>query len=128
MKGVLTTVQEKWLRRFVDNLIKLNRTLELVDGLVIGTIIGWFDNHLIENKLSDETKEKVINIINLGIARDLTGLAEYCNKVIDIPKVEEDAEAVIFGTGVPYFAALVYSYVDKQQAITDNSDDESQYE
>ncbi len=116
MKGILTKLQEKWLRKFLDNLIVLNGTLEMLDGLAIGAVISWFDNKFIESKVSDEIKTKLINVIDLGIARDLTGLAEYADAQIDIPKVSDDAEAVIFGTGVPFVASLIYSYVDSHSA------------
>lgn len=95
-EGILTDAQEKEIVRGIVALSGLKNIKKAVLKLVLNYGISYLDNKLVEDKLSDEVKEKISAILAYIDSSDSASLADYVNKNVDIPGLdEEDEEKII---------------------------------
>lgn len=99
-KGVLSKNQEKQFAEAIDKAIKGKGLVELVDGYAAKALITFIDDAGIEKlNLKPELKERLGDLADAAIAEDIEGAeviaADIINQLVDIPGLEEDAEAVL---------------------------------
>lgn len=120
-KGILTNEQEKAIAKAIDEAIKLKGIPELVDGYAAKAIITLVDDSLIEKiNLKPELKEQIGLLVDAAIAENVP-LAEeigsnIINTLVDVPGIDEDAEAVLFEGAVKIIVAAIITKLCKKSA------------
>lgn len=111
-KGILSKNDEKWLASFMDAAIKLKGIAELIDGGVIRVLVTTIDNIVVEKYVPENWQNPIKELIVLGKERNKEGIAEWMDKKIDLPFVDDVAERIAFESVVHFIAAKMYSYID----------------
>lgn len=115
MVGILTDEQQKFLAKLLDDKIKLNGLLEIVDGFIFNAIIVLLDDKLVE-KLKNEIKKPLSELVQAIMNEQYDLVAEIApellNTLINIPGIDETAESVLFKGLVEMLIALI---VDKAE-------------
>jgi len=121
-KGILTPEQEDFLARILDDFFKFkNPIIETFDRMFFKMIIQAADNNGLD-KINEEWKNDLIPIVDAAIAlkteevRRLT--TDLLNKRIDIPKVDEETELMVFDSLTRFIAAAIDWYVQKKKTRT----------
>lgn len=113
-KGLLTNKEERWLARFCDNLKKFkNPILEIGDYFFYRGLIKLGDDILLEKVIPEDWVNPIHQIIELAKANDVeaigTLVVEEANKKIDLPFIDDQAEAQMFRYVYGLLAAHIYS-------------------
>lgn len=115
-KGILTKDREKFLADFLDDHVKTKGLLEQFDGLIFRGVILLIDDYAID-KLRDEIKDKMTSLVDSLVEKDYDTVAlkvaELLDIVINIPKVDDSVEAVIFEQTILYVLNLVKAITKK---------------
>jgi hypothetical protein len=119
-KGILNREQEKAFARLIDDAIKAKGLVELFDGYAARAIIVIVDDELIEKlKLAPGLKEKLGNLADAALAENVDDAevigAAILNMLVDIPGLDEDAEAVMFEGAVKIIVGAVISALKKKK-------------
>lgn len=117
-KGVLTKEGQKFFGQLLDDLYKAkNPMVEMVDGKMFTLLIGIIDDNLID-KIPDKWKDPLSPIVDAGIEKDWETAgnlaADFLNKNIDIPGIDEDSEGLLFGAVVNFLVTLVLYKAKKE--------------
>ncbi len=109
-KGILTKEQEKFLADFLDKRVKAKGLLEQFDGLIFRGVIMLTDDYAVD-KLSEDVKEKLSGLVVLLIDEKYEEAAlqagELLDMIIDIPNLDDSAEAFIFTQAIQFILSLV---------------------
>lgn len=111
-KGILTKKDEKWLAKFLDGAIKLNGFAELIDGIIARILLVTVDNLIIDKYVPENWQNPIEELIKLGKERNKEAIAEWLDKKIDLPFLNELSERVAFESVVRFIAAKMYEYID----------------
>jgi len=118
MAGILTREQEKVLAGWVDDAIKLKGILELVDGYAARVIITFVDNTGLE-KLPEELKVSLSELVTAAMDKDIetveTKAAEILDSLLDIPGLDDEAEALLFEGAVKILVGAVLKIFEKKE-------------
>jgi len=118
MAGILTREQEKVLAGWVDDAIKLKGILELVDGYAARVIITFVDNTGLE-KLPEELKVSLSELVTAAMDKDIetveTKAAEILDSLLDIPGLDDEAEALLFEGAVKILVGAVLKIFEKKK-------------
>lgn len=117
-KGILTTEQEKQLAAALDNAIKLNGFLELIDGYVFKALITFIDDKYLD-KLQTDVKTKLGELASAVIAKDVAKAeelsAEVLTMLIKIPGLDEESEGLLFKGIVEIVVGAVVNWINSQK-------------
>ena len=116
-KGILTPEQEEFLAKILDDFFKFkNPLIEAFDKMFFKLIIQTADNNGLD-KINEEWKYDLIPIVDAAIllnAEEVRRLTtDLLNKKIDIPKVDEETELMVFDSLTRFIAAAIDWYVQK---------------
>ncbi len=119
-KGLFTPEQEEFLAEALDSFFKFKNVLyEKFDKAVFKTLIKVADDAGAD-KINPDWKLKIIPIIDaaiLGQAEEVRGyLVDLMNEKVDIPKLDEEQELLIFDSFSKFLAAAIDYYVQKKLA------------
>lgn len=119
-KGILTRDQEKAFAKLVDDSIKAKGLVELFDGYAARSLITLIDDEGIERlNLKPELKNKLGVLADAALSEDIetaeTVGAEIINMLVDIPGLDEDAEAVMFEGAVKILVGAVVTALKKKK-------------
>lgn len=100
-KGLLTKEQEKQIAQVIDDALKLKGLGELVDGFAARAIVSMVDDNLAEKlNIKEQLKQDLQGVIDGALSGDVDKVQELSAKIlndeIDIPGLDEDAEALLF--------------------------------
>lgn len=118
-KGLFTPVQEQFLAEVLDKFFEFKNPLyEKFDSVVFKTLIKVADDAGV-NKLSADWKAKLIPIIDAAMSGNVedvrTYLVDLLNSKIDIPKLDEEQELMVFDSFTKFLAAAIDFYVQKNK-------------
>lgn len=118
-KGLFTPVQEQFLAEVLDKFFEFKNPLyEKFDSVVFKTILKVADDAGV-NKLSADWKAKLIPVIDAAMAGNVedvrTYLIDLLNSKIDIPKLDEEQELMVFDSFTKFLAAAIDFYVQKNK-------------
>jgi hypothetical protein len=117
-KGVLTLEQEKKLAELLDNAIKLNGILELIDGYVFKAVITFIDDTYID-KLSVDIKTQLAAIVTAVLANDVelaeTLSGELISTLVKIPGLDEQSEGLLFKGLIEILVGSVIAWINKEK-------------
>ena len=117
MAGILTKQQEKVLAGWVDDAIKLKGILELVDGYAARVIISIVDNTGLD-KLPEELKSDLGELITAAMNKDVGLIKEKAaliiDNLIDIPGIDDEAEAILFEGAVKIIVGAILKLFEKE--------------
>ena len=118
-KGVLTPQQEDFLAQIMDDFFKFkNPIMEKFDKMFFKLMIQTVDNNGI-HKLNQEWKNDIIPIIdaamNLNVEEVRRLSTDLLNKKIDIPKLDEESELMVFDSLTRFIVASIDWYVQKNR-------------
>ena len=118
-EGLFTPEQEEFLAIVLDDLFKFKNPLyEKFDKMVFKTLLRVSDDSGAD-KLNPEWKAKLIPIIDAALKQDVESVRQYTtdllNEKIDIPKLDEEQELLVFDAFTRFLAAAVDYYIQKQK-------------
>jgi hypothetical protein len=118
MAGILTREQEKVLAGWVDDAIKLKGILEIVDGYAARAVISIVDNSGLE-KLPEELKVDLGELVTAAMDKDIELVEEKAalvlDSLIDIPGVDDEAEAILFEGAVKIIVGAILKLFEKKE-------------
>ena len=119
-KGALTKEQERLYAVVADDVVKAKGIVEFVDGYLARIIITLIDDQLVE-KLKADVKEKLGEIATFLLVKDWDGAkasaGALLNLKIDIPGLDEDAEALLFNGALDLLVGAVLKWIADKQAV-----------
>lgn len=130
--GLLTNKEERWFARFCDNLKKFkNPILEFGDYFFYRGLIKLTDDILLEKAVPENWESPIRNIIELAKANDVDAIGEIvttkANEKIDLPFVDEEAEAQMFRYAYGLLAAHIYTglkWMKEKGQVVEGEEDE----
>lgn len=119
-KGLFTPEQEEFLAEALDSFFEFKNVLyEKFDKAVFKTLIRVADDAGAD-KINPDWKLKIIPIIDAAILGQVEEVRKYLvdlmNEKIDIPKLDEEQELLIFDAFSKFLAAAIDYYVQKKFA------------
>ena len=122
MKGILSKDQEKQISRFLDELIDFTKfkgiiwnVVELADGKIFQVGISYLDDNF-GDKLPAGIKEEAGNFLVAVIDKDQEKILLYgthlINKLVDIPGITEDNEAILIGSILEGLIKAIFNHFD----------------
>lgn len=117
-KGIFTKQQEKAIAEAIDGAIKFKGLAEVIDGYMAKALVSVLDDSLLERiNMSQEIKESLGRLADATIAKDVDTVEVLCsvliNDLVDVPGIDEDAEAVIFSGVVQIIVGSAKAYLKK---------------
>jgi hypothetical protein len=117
-KGILTSDQEKALATMLDDAIKLNGFLELIDGYVFKALITFVDDKYLD-QLQVDVKTKLAELASAVIAKDVDKAEELATEVmvllIKIPGLDTDSEGLLFKGIIEVVVGAVINWINGQK-------------
>lgn len=118
-EGLFTPEQEEFLAEVLDTVFKFNNVLyEKFDKTVFKAILKVGDNSGLD-KIPAAWKVKLIPIIDAAIAEDkelVRGLlVDLLNEKIDIPKLDDEQELMVFDAFTKFLATAIDYFVQKKK-------------
>jgi len=120
-QGLLTTEHEEFLAKILDDFFKFkNPIIETFDRMFFKLLIQTADNNGLD-KIQEEWKNDLIPIVDAAIllkheeVRRLT--TDLLVKRIDIPKVDQETELMVFDSLTRFIAAAIDWYVQKNKPL-----------
>jgi hypothetical protein len=116
---ILTEDNRKFIANAIDDAIKANVFIELVDGYVARGVLNLLDG-FIDKKvtISDEVKLKLNNLVEAAKDEDLEAAeviaADILNGLVNIPGLEEDSESLLFEGAVKIIVGAIKSWLAKK--------------
>jgi hypothetical protein len=119
-KGLFTPEHEEYLAEVLDNVFKFkNPLIEKFDKTAFKLMVSTLDNQGLD-RLHDEWKADIIPLIDAGMALNVEETrrlaVDLLNKRVDIPKIDEEAELMVFDAFTRFIVAAVDWYVQKKKA------------
>lgn len=117
-KGLFTPAQEEFIAEILDDFFKFkNPILEKFDKTIFKLLVQIGDNQGL-NKLGDAWKVELAPIVDAAMEKDVEkvrGLAvDLLNKKIDIPKLDEETELMVFDAFSRFLVAAIDWYVQNK--------------
>jgi hypothetical protein len=118
-KGLFTPAHEDFLAGVLDDLFKFkNPLIEKFDRTFFKIMVSTLDNQGLD-RLNPEWKADIIPIIDAGMAMNVEETrrlsTDLLNKRVDIPKVDEETELMVFDAFTRFIVAAIDWYVQKKQ-------------
>lgn len=118
-KGVFNTEQEEFIAEVLDSAFKFKNPLfETFDKPVFKALIKVGDDTGLD-KINVTWKEKLIPIIDAAMAKDVetvrTLVVDLLNEKIDIPKLDEEQELMLFDGFSRFLASAIDYYIQKNK-------------
>lgn len=118
-KGVLTPEQENFIADAIDFWLKFkNPLLEKGDGPILRLVVRAADNNGAD-KLPQQWKEELIPIVDAAMNKNydsVRGLvADFLNKKIDIPNMDDYMETMVFDSFTKFVVAAIAFFVEKKK-------------
>ena len=119
-KGLVTPAHEDFMAGVLDDLFKFkNPLIEKFDKTFFKIMISTLDNQGLD-RLNPEWKGDLIPLIDSAIALNVEETrrlaTDLLNKRVDIPKVDEETELMVFDAFTRFIVAAIDWYVQKKQA------------
>ena len=119
-KGLFTPAHEEYLSEVLDNVFKFkNPLIEKFDKTAFKLMVSTLDNQGLD-RLHEDWKKDVIPLIDAAMALNVEETrrlaVDLLNKRVDIPKIDEEAELMVFDAFTRFLVAAVDWYVQKQKA------------
>lgn len=117
-KGLLTAEQESFLADVLDNVFKFkNGFIEKIDGILFKQLVKVADNFGAD-KIPETWKNEIIPIIDAAILNEkekVRGLVvDLLNKKIDIPKLDDEQELIVFDSFSRFVAVSIDFFINKK--------------
>lgn len=118
-KGVLTPNQEEFIADVLDFWFKFkNPMLEKVDGPTLKLVVRAADNNGAD-KLPQQWKDELIPIVDAAMNKEydaVRGLAaDFMNKKIDIPNLDDYMETIVFDSFTKFVVAAIAYFVENKK-------------
>lgn len=118
-KGLFTPEQEDFLATVLDDFFKFkNPLLEQFDKIVFKNLVRIGDDTGFE-KISQDWKDSLVPIIDAAMLGKVEEVRKFTtdllNEKIDIPKIDEEQELMIFDAFTKFIAAAVDYYIQKKK-------------
>ena len=118
--GLMTPDQERFLAEALYSLIKSKKKIPGIIKLILRFIIKLIDNKKLD-KMPVEHKKQLIPIVNYAYNNDFKNFEVACatllNQKIDIPKIPEMVEQIIFETLIKIFAFALKEHVFNKKMV-----------
>ena len=126
MEGLWSTKAEKGFGKFVDDKLSLPAWAEMFDGLVASKGIGWLDDAY-SGKLPEVFTAAYIKVgkgfesyedngsVKLEDFVSYADVAVIIDGLVDIPKVTDEAEAILFAGILKGLFDVVGNYIKKTE-------------
>lgn len=119
-KGVLTAEQEDYVAEVLDFYFKFkNAVYEKLDGPVFKQLVRAADN-MGADRIPEQWKSDLIPIIDAAMLNDANTVrllaVDLLNKRIDIPKLDDEQELMVFDAFSKFIAAAIDFYMQKKLA------------
>jgi hypothetical protein len=117
-KGLFTSEQEEFLADVLDDFFKLkNPVFEQFDKLVFKNLIRIGDDTGLD-QIDPVWKVKLVPIVDSAMLGNVEDVRKYTtdllNEKIDIPKIDEEQELMVFDALTKFIAAAVDYYIQKK--------------
>ena len=118
-KGLFTPEHEEFLAGVLDDFFKFkNPLVEKFDSMAFKLMVTTLDNQGLE-KINPEIKADIIPLIDASMGMQVEETrrlaTDLLNKRIDIPKIDEETELMVFDAFTKFMVAAVDWYVQKQK-------------
>ena len=118
-KGLFTPEHEEFLAGVLDDFFKFkNPLVEKFDRMAFKLMVTTLDNQGLE-KINPEIKADIIPLIDASMGMQVEETrrlaTDLLNKRIDIPKIDEETELMVFDAFTKFMVAAVDWYVQKQK-------------
>jgi hypothetical protein len=118
-KGLFTPQHEEFLSGVLDDFFKFkNPLIEKFDKMAFKLMVTTLDNQGLE-KINPEIKADIIPLIDAAMGMQVEETrrlaTDLLNKRIDIPKIDEETELMVFDAFTKFMVAAVDWYVQKQK-------------
>jgi len=118
-KGLFTPQHEEFLAGVLDDFFKFkNPLVEKFDRMAFKLMVTTLDNQGLE-KINPEIKADIIPLIDAAMGMQVEETrrlaTDLLNKRIDIPKIDEETELMVFDAFTKFMVAAVDWYVQKQK-------------
>ena len=118
-EGIFTEEQEKKLAGLLDDVVKVKGVLEWVDGYIFKAIISFVDDRFVD-QIKEDIKVKLAALAEAVLAEDVELAeelaADLLNDLVDIPVLDEEAEAVIFKGAIEFIVGAILNWIEKKKA------------
>jgi hypothetical protein len=119
-KGLFTPAHEDFLAGVLDDLFNFkNPLIEKFDRTFFRIMLSTLDNQGLD-RLNPEIKSDLIPLIDAAMAMQVEETrrlaTDLLNKRIDIPKLDEESELMVFDAFTRFIVAAVDWYVQKRRA------------
>lgn len=112
-KGILSKELEVKIAQQLDNLIKLNGFLEIIDGKAFQLIIQQIDDKFAEKipePYKSEIKEMIVTVYEeQNYEQAIYDAMDFLDTLIDIPLIDDESEAMVFRG----LASIIFAIVAK---------------
>ena len=114
-KGLFLPEQEEFLAEVLDKFFKFkNPLIETFDKSFFKILIQTGDNSGLD-KISESWKAQIIPIVDaamtLNVEKTRRLITDFMNARIDIPKIDEDTELVVFDSFSRFIVAAINWYI-----------------
>lgn len=118
-KGIFTPEQEEFLAKVLDDFFKFkNKLYEQFDKATFRLILRVSDDSTLDN-ISSQWKLKLIPIVDEAIKGNIDEVRKYVtdllNEKIDIPKLDEEQELMVFDAFTKFLAVSIDYYINKKK-------------
>lgn len=117
-KGIFTSEQEKYIAEALYNLVNRKRKIPGFVKWIVRLMVRYIDNKKVES-LPDTWKQVLVPIVAAAFAKNYDELqlqvANLLNNKIDIPRIPEQVEQVMFEMFTKTTALAIQKYAEKHR-------------
>ena len=124
-KGIFTKEQEAKLAQIIDQAIKLKGFPEKLDGFVFKLLLSFTDDtyaDMIPEPLKNDLSALATALLEKDYKTAEILATNLVNNCVDIPMIDEEAEALIFESVIKLVAGAVKKWLNKEQGKTVSED------
>lgn len=103
-----------------DDLIKGNAIVEMADGPALRIVVNYLDK-LGDKHVPDNFDQPINDCIGLAMSGNFEEAAqmigETIDKIVDIPKVNEELEKLLFVDGFKFIARSIQVWIEKKKVL-----------